>query len=281
MVFILSYEKPSLLQERFKKTTEKKDSFFKNVINNLNELIKPLSKKNIKTTEYINKSKKLLLQAGYASSEEDVLKYDTKKLLNLLVASGLMFLLLIISFSINTIAIAILTLLIAYKLPEMKLKKEIKIRQKEFLRFLPDAIDLLAICVQAGLSLDAAFTKIAEEFKHTSKIISIEFNRLNQDILSGLSKEESYKNLTLRIDSPDLKSFVALLIQSDKLGTSISQSLDAFCDSMRTKKRQRIEELSQQASTKMTIPMVLCMLPSIFLIIMYPALQKIMQNMGN
>lgn len=228
----------------------------------------------------MSKSKKLLLQAGYASSEEDVIKYDTKKLTNTLIFTVFAVILLFISFSVNTLLICILFLYLIYKWPEMKLKKEIKARQKEFIKYLPDAVDLLSICVQAGLGLDASFEKVSEEFSLTSKIVSSEFARLNKDIISGLNREDAYKNLILRNENTDLQSFVALLIQSDRLGTSVSQSLGAFCDSMRTRKRQRIEELSQQASTKMTIPMVLFMLPSIFIIIMYPAIQKIMASFG-
>ncbi len=281
MTLILTYEAPSLLEKRFKKTAVKRGKFFANVINNLQEILKPLSRKNIMGSDYISKSKKLLLQAGYASSEEDVIKYDTKKLIITFFAGVFVAVLLFISFSINTLIIGIFVLYLVYKWPEMKLKREIKVRQKEILKYLPDAVDLLSICVKAGLGLDAAFEKVAEEFSFTSEIVSNEFARLNKDILSGLNREEAYKNLILRNENKDLQSFVALLIQTDRLGTSITQSLEAFCDSMRTKKRQRIEELSQQASTKMTLPMVLFMLPSIFIIIMFPALQKIMTNLGH
>lgn len=252
-----------------------------NLILNLQEIMKPFSKKNAKNLKYISKSKKLLLQAGYASSEEDVIKYDARKLTNTFIAGIFAAVLLFMSLSINTLIICIIGLYMIYKWPEIKLQREIKFRQKEFTKYLPDAVDLLSICVEAGLGLDAAFEKVAEEFSLTSKTVSIEFARLNRDILSGLSREDAYKNLTLRNEHSDLQSFVALLIQTDRLGTSIRQSLDAFCDSMRTKKRQRIEELSQQASTKMTIPMVLFMLPAILIIIMYPAVQKIMVNLGN
>lgn len=252
-----------------------------NLANNMHEILKPLSKKNIKNAEYMSKSKKLLLQAGYASSEEDVIKYDTRRLTKAFFAGLFCVFLLFISFSSNVLIICILTIYLVYKLPEMQLQREIKSRQKEFMKYLPDAVDLLSICVQAGLGLDASFEKVSEEFSLTSKTVSVEFARLNRDILSGLNREDAYKNLILRNENQDLQSFVALLIQSDRLGTSITQSLEAFCDSMRTKKRQRIEELSQQASTKMTIPMVVFMLPSIFIIIMYPALQKIMTNLGH
>ncbi|MDD3435965.1 MAG: type II secretion system F family protein [Candidatus Gastranaerophilales bacterium] len=280
-MLILLYEPSSLLERRFAKTIIKQERFFAKLMNNLQEILKPFSEQNAKTSDYISKSKKLLLQAGYASSEEDVIKYDARKLANVVVAGVLLLILLIISFSINMLIISVLTLYLVYKWPEMKLKKEIKIRQKEFMKYLPDAVDLLSICVQAGLGMDAAFEKVAEEFTLTSKTVSVEFSRLNKDILSGFNREDAYKNLILRNQNPDLQSFVALLIQTERLGTSITQSLDAFCDAMRTRKRQRIEELSQQVSTKMTIPMVLFMLPAIFIIIMYPAIQKIMVSLGH
>lgn len=282
IVLIWTREPPSMIHQRFAKvkTRNKRESLFANLITTLQEKLQPFSQKNAKSAEYISKSKKLLLQAGYASSEEDVIKYDAQKLARILIVGAFLFIYLITDFTTNALLICILALYVVYKLPEMKLKGEIKKRQKEFIKYLPDAMDLLGICVQAGLGLDSAFERVATEFKLTSAVVSGEFERLNKDILSGITREDAYKNLILRNNNPDLHSFVALLIQSDKLGTSVTQSLDAFCDSMRTKKRQRIEELTQQASTKMTIPMVLFMLPSIFIIIMYPAIQKIMVNLG-
>lgn len=269
-----------MLQKRFAKTSVKQDNFITKTLNNLQEILRPLSQKNAKSGTYISKSKKLLLQAGYASSEEDVIKYDARKLAKTFIVGIFLAIFLFSSFSINSMVICILVLYLVYKWPEMQLKKEIKFKKKEFMRYLPDAVDLLSICVEAGLGLDAAFEKVSEEFSLTSKTVSVEFARLNRDILSGLNREDAYKNLILRNESQDLQSFVALLIQTDRLGTSIRQSLLAFCDSLRTKKRQRIEELSQQASTKMTIPMVLFMLPAILIIILYPAIQKIMVNLG-
>lgn len=279
-MLVIVYEPKTLLEKRFAKTSAKKESMLESFGKYFYEKIKPFTKRT-QTADYVSKSKKLLLQAGYACTEEDIIRYDTKKLTNTFM--GLIFCVfyLITVFSTNTFIICILFLFLLYRWPEIKLKREIKQRQKEFMRHLPDAVDLLAICVQAGLGLDAAFEKVADEFRITSPVVSSEFSRLNNDILSGLNREEAYKNLILRNESQDLQSFIALLIQTDKLGTSITQSLDAFCDSMRTKKRQRVEELSQQASTKMTIPMVLFMLPSIMIIILYPALQKIMTNLGH
>ena len=282
-MLILFYEPPSLLEKRFTKTSVKNNSLMTIVINNLQNLMELFSKKNTQNPNYRAKSRKLLLQAGYASADDDVIKYDTKRLANIAVFGIICAILLFIAFgvSVNALIIELLVVYIVYKLPEMHLKRQIKFRQKEFMKYLPDAVDLLSICIQAGLGRDASFQKVADEFKLTSETVSVEFSRLNKDILSGLNREDVYRNLILRNESQDLQSFVALLIQTDRLGTSITQSLYSFCDTMRTKKRQRIEELSQQASTKMTIPMVLFMLPAIFIIIMYPAIQKIMLNLGH
>lgn len=269
-----------MLEKRFAKTAEKEESIFKKMLEHLQGLLRPLSEKSAKNKDYMGKTRKLLLQAGYASNEEDVINFETKNTTKLLIGVFVCLCILILDASMITIAASCLFLYVIYKLPQWKLKGTIKKRQKEFMKYLPDAVDLLAICVQAGIGIDAAFDKVAQEFKITSETVSTEFGRLNKDILSGINRQDAYKNLILRNENQDLQSFVALLIQSDKLGTSITQSLDAFCDSMRTKRRQRVEELSQQASTKMTIPMVLFMLPAIFIIIMYPAIQKIMASFG-
>jgi len=119
-----------LLEKRFNKTSIKKDSFFTKIFNRLQIILKPFSKKNIKSGQYISNSKKLLLQAGYASSEEDVLKYDSRKLATTFITCVIMFIWLLLDFSAANLVICILVLYFIYKWPEMKLKREIKYRQK-------------------------------------------------------------------------------------------------------------------------------------------------------
>ena len=92
--------------------------------------------------------------------------------------------------------------------------------------------------------------------------------------------EEALKNMSKRVNNQDLQSFCAMLVQSEKMGTSVAQSLRVYCDSLRIRKKQRIEELVQSASTKMTIPMILFLLPALFIVILYPAVIKIMENMA-
>lgn len=274
-------DKQSLLETRIKKIAKKQRHYAKSIAKNIAEVIGSYGKDNPKNKEQIAKNKLMLMQAGEDSNEDTVLIYEGRKLLGLIIIFvAILIILSIIGYTPINICAGILTLLVAYKLPDIMLKQRIAMRQKEFIKNLPDAIDLLSICIKAGLGLDSALNRVASEFSLTSKVVAKEFDRLNRDVLSGLTKQEAYRNMAICNPNAEVKSFVALLIQTDKLGTSITQSLDAYCDSVRTRKRQRIEELAQQAASKMTIPMVLFMLPAIFLIILYPALIKISTNIG-
>lgn len=280
IVFSFLYNDTSLLELRIKKIAKKQRRYAKSITKNIAEVLGSYGKDNKKNKEQIAKNKLLLMQAGEDSNSDNVLIYEGRKIILLILVLFLVLIfLLFFGYSLNNIAISLLVLIVTYKLPEFFLKQRIASRQKEFIKNLPDAIDLLSICIKAGLGLDSALNRVASEFSLTSKVVAKEFDRLNRDVLSGLTKQEAYRNMAVCNPNAEVKSFVALLIQTDKLGTSITQSLDAYCDSVRTRKRQRIEELAQQAASKMTIPMVLFMLPAIFLIILYPALIKISTNL--
>ncbi len=281
MTFFLLYEEKSLLEVRIGKIAKRQRRYAKSIAKNIAEIVGAYGKDNKKNKEQIAKNKLLLMQAGEDSNEDNVLIFEGRRLIGVFVGGFIILAALSgFGFSLINLAAAIFILLIVYKFPEIALRQRIAQRQKEFIRNLPDAIDLLSICIKAGLGLDSALNRVASEFALTSKVVAKEFDRLNRDVLSGLTKQEAYRNMAICNPNAEVKSFVALLIQTDKLGTSITQSLDAYCDSVRTRKKQRIEELSQQAASKMTIPMVLFMLPAIFLIILYPALIKISTNMN-
>lgn len=274
------FDSTSMLEERIKKVVKKEKAPKKSIISNIAEVLGQLDKENAKNKVQIAKNKLLLMQAGEASTDEAIIIYEGRKILVfVLLLLFFSILLTVAGFTTTNLAIAILVLLIAYRMPEAILKSRIAKRQKEFIKNLPDAIDLLSICIKAGLGLDSALSRVASEFSITSKVVANEFDRLNRDVLSGLTKQEAYRNMSICNPNEEVKSFVALLIQTDKLGTSITQSLDSYCDSVRTRRRQRLEEIAQQAAAKMTIPMVLFMLPAIFIIILYPALVKISTNM--
>ncbi|MBQ2870760.1 type II secretion system F family protein [bacterium] len=280
-IYFLLTNRKNLLELRIKKITKKQRKYVRNISKNIAEIIGGYNKETKQNRENIAKNKLLLMQAGEDSNEDNVLIYEGRKIIILIISAILLGCIIkLIGFSMTNLAVALFIIIIIYKTPDFMLRRKISIRQKEFIKNLPDAIDLLSICIKAGLGLDSALNRVASEFSLTSKVVAKEFERLNRDVLSGLTKQEAYRNMAICNPNAEVKSFVALLIQTDKLGTSITQSLDAYCDSVRTRKRQRIEELAQKAAGKMTIPMVLFMLPAIFLIILYPALIKISTNMS-
>ena len=277
LAFSLLADEKTWLEIRLDKISRKEHKYVKSIAKNIAEIIVNYSRNNSENKKQFIKNKLLLMQAGLDSNEDSILIYEGRKIILLfLVLFALLAVLSFVGFNIIGVIVGLVILLITYKLPEILLKQKIAKRQKEFIKNLPDAIDLLSICVKAGLGIDAALNRVANEFALTSKIVANEFERLNRDILSGSTKQDAYRNMAIANPNPEVKSFVALLIQTDKLGTGITQSLDAYCDSVRTRKKQRIEEFAQKAAGKMTIPMVLFMLPAIFIIILYPALIKIM-----
>lgn len=278
-IFLIVSQEPSRIEKRIKKTKKKPKGIFNKLLENFALVMSPISKKNLSDKKGKEHVRILLMQAGLDSSEDNILLFESKRLLSTAIVSVICIIVsAIFRFNMIALGVCVFVVYIAYSMPTILLRRQIDKRQKDLMKNLPDAIDLLAICLQAGLGLDASLARIANEFSLSSKTIAIEFSRLNKDIISGIPRQEAYRNLVLRNPNRELKSFIALLIQSDKLGTSISLSLRAYCDSVRTRKKQRVEELSQQASSKMTIPMVLFMLPAIFIIILYPAVVKIMES---
>jgi tight adherence protein C len=149
-------------------------------------------------------------------------------------------------------------------------------RRKELIRdALPDALDLLVVCVEAGMGLDAAMNRVGEEMRISSPEISDEFKLFNLEVRAGKEKRDALKNLSLRTDVEDVNSLVTLLIQTDKFGTSIAQALRVYSDSFRTKRMQRAEEIAAKLPVKMLFPLGFFILPCIFIVILGPAVIRI------
>ena len=162
--------------------------------------------------------------------------------------------------------------------PNFWLGSRIKGRKKEVQRALPDALDLLTICVQAGLGFDAALHKVTEKW---SNALSEEFGRALAEMRMGKSRREALRDLVTRTDVPDVATFVAALIQADQLGVSISNVLVTQAEHMRVKRRQRAEELAHQAPIKMIFPMVILILPALFVVILGPALPSLVSGLSS
>lgn len=163
-----------------------------------------------------------------------------------------------------------------FYLPQIMLSTRVTRRQKEIRNAMPDALDLLTICVEAGLGFDAAMSKVAEKWETE---LSIAFARVIREIQLGKVRREALKDMSDRLGIAELTSFVAAIIQSEQLGVSLSRVLRIQSDQMRLKRRQRAEEEAHKAPIKMIIPLALLVFPSIMIIILTPAVIQIMSSL--
>jgi tight adherence protein C len=141
----------------------------------------------------------------------------------------------------------------------------------EILYTLPDSLDLMVVCVEAGLGLGAALQRVAVEMRLASPRLSEELSLVNREMQTGISRTDALRNLAQRTGVDDVYSLVAMLIQTDRLGTSIAQALRAHADSMRTRRRQRAEQLARQASVKLAFPLVLLIFPALLVVLLGPS----------
>ncbi|MBL8061505.1 MAG: type II secretion system F family protein [Anaerolineales bacterium] len=174
------------------------------------------------------------------------------------------------------LVVGIFTLL-GFFFPQLWLQSRISRRQNEVRKAMPDALDLLTICVEAGLGFEAAMSKVAEKWENE---LSLMFGRCIREIQLGKTQREALRDMADRIGLPELTSFVAAVIQSQLLGVSMAKVLRIQSDQMRLKRRQRAEEEAHQAPVKMIIPMALLTFPSIMIILMAPAAFQIMGAFG-
>lgn len=172
---------------------------------------------------------------------------------------------------------ALIAAMIGYILPGIWLDRKIKERKKNILKALPDALDLLCISVEAGLAFDLALQRVAQKWDNE---LSREFQRVLQDIRLGRTRREALRDLVTRTGVEDVQTFVSAVIQADQLGVSMSKILRIQSDQLRIRRRQRAEEAAQKAPVKMLIPMVFLIFPALFVVILGPAVPRIMQALG-
>ncbi len=164
---------------------------------------------------------------------------------------------------------------LGYHLPMMQLDGQIQRRQEGVLKDLPDALDLLTICVEAGLGFDTAMGKVYEKWDND---LSNAFGRVLQEIQLGKVRREALKAMAERLDVPDVTTFVAAIVQAEQLGVSIGKILRVQSDQMRVKRRQRAQEKAQKAPVKMVFPLVFLVFPSIWIVLMGPSILFLMET---
>ena len=239
------------------------------------DIASPLSKLSIPEGDWENSSVRTkFITAGIRSLNAPTLFYGVKTLLPILLAAAgyLGMELASVSMERNSLIFVLLVLaMVGCYLPNVLLNRAIKARKLEIFENFPDAADLMLVCVEAGLGLDAAMVKVAEEMKMKSGALTEELHLTNLETRAGSTREQALRNLGLRTGVEEISAFVSMLTQADKFGTSVGESLRVFSEDLRHKRQIRAEVLAAQLPTKMLFPLVLCIFPAISMVVLAPA----------
>lgn len=224
--------------------------------------------------EEMRATRRLLITAGYRSGKAPVFYTGAKLLLAvLLVAVVAMIPVKALGFptATNLILYYLLAATCGYYAPGFWLKHAIAHRQDAVQRAIPDALDLMVVCVEAGLGLDQAIARVGEDVKQAHPVLGDELNILALELRTGVQRQEALRNLAHRTDLEEVKNLVALLVQTDRFGTSIGQALRVHADSMRTTRRLKAEELAAKLPVKLLLPLIFFIFPSMFVVTIGPA----------
>ena len=181
----------------------------------------------------------------------------------------------------NPFFIILMAVLVGILAPDFWLTQRVKTRQRAIQLALPDALDLLVICVEAGLGLDQSLLYISQELRVAHPALSEEFDIVNAEVNVGKTRIDALRSLASRTGVEDIKALVATLIQTDRFGTSVAQALRVHSDELRTKRRQRAEEMAAKTAVKMVLPMVVFIFPALFVVILGPAVISLIRNLGS
>ncbi|HEX3253551.1 MAG TPA: type II secretion system F family protein [Pyrinomonadaceae bacterium] len=244
-------------------------------------LAQPLNKLLPPSATEAKKLQRQLMHAGFRSAEAPII-YRAIQLASMagfpLMVAGVCAL---TGRSLNNAVVYIIIGFVAgFFLPRFFLNRMIQKRQRLIRWGLADALDLMVVSVEAGLGLNAAMMKVATELRDVHAPVATEFELANLEIRVGRERDEALRNLAERTGVDDLRSLVAMLIQTDKFGTSIAKGLRVFSDSLRTKRRQRAEQAAQKAAVKLLFPLACFLFPTLFIAILGPAALNLIDVMG-
>ena len=222
-----------------------------------------------------------LTQAGYMSLNSVALYWGTRLMLAVGLASiGVLFVPLLGRSPLFSSFTALWLGAAGWIFPPFYVRYRVKYRQKAVIKALPDALDMMVVCVEAGLALNQALLRVSEEIVHLSPLMGEQLALVNLEIRAGTSREDALRNLGERTGVADVRSLVTMLIQTDRFGTSIATALRVHADTLRTKRRQRAEEASAKTTIKLIFPLVFFVFPAMFVVILGPALISIVRTLG-
>lgn len=216
-----------------------------------------------------------LIQAGYRKPSAPVAFFGAK------VALGMAFFAITFMYTMTAkqdlrlaLILGIIGFIVGLVLPNVWLNEKLRKRAINIFHSLPDVLDLLTVCVEAGLGLDAAIIKITEERQFSKQILAREFGLVSQEVRAGKPRTDALRDLGTRTGVEDIKALVALLIQTERLGASLARSLRVHSDSLRTKRRQIAEEAAAKTSIKLIFPLAFFIFPSLLVVLLGPAAIK-------
>lgn len=221
------------------------------------------------------------LNAGIRREDARLIYFGLKAALPLLLASIVFIAMRLVSSAqgLTLMMFVLMAALVGCYLPNLVVGWMRRSRQREIFETFPDASDLMLVCVEAGLGLDAALTKVADEMGRRSEALSEELHLTNLELRAGGTREKSLRNLALRTGLEEIGTFATMLTQADRFGTSIGDSLRVFSDDLRHKRQALAEERAAKIPTKMLIPLVLCIFPAVIMVILGPAVIQIIRTM--
>lgn len=248
---------------------EKQKQRVQRVLTDVGKLLPP-------STRQLSHTRRLMVRAGYRRPESALVLQGVKLLLPIALLSLVYF---TGFYRNNPFFIIGLALLLGFMLPEMWLTWRVRRRQHRLRMAMPDALDLLVVCVEAGLGLDQALLRVAEELKIVHPELTEELQLVHLEMRVGKTRLEALRELGARTGVDDIKSLVAMLIQTDRFGTSVAQSLRVHSDTLRTKRRQRAEEMAAKAPVKMVPVLVFFIFPALFIVILGPAVISLLRQL--
>ena len=260
------------LPENHKSSMEK--AIF-NIFINLGNRLRP------KKSEDDSVKRMRFLKAGIRNRNAGLILWGVKCFLALFFLAIFIVLRIIVFSTMNnqlSIALAVFIPFFGFYLPDIWLLQKTQKRQEKLLKALPDALDLMVVCVEAGMGLDEAINRVAKESKLQSQELSAEFDLLGLELRAGKPRQDALKNLAQRTNLEEVNNLVTLLIQADKFGTSIADTLRVYSDSFRTERFQRAEEMAAKMPVKLIFPLILFIFPALFVVIIGPAVISIYRN---
>lgn len=225
-----------------------------------------------------NAVRRFLIQAGFRHPNAVSIYWGARLLLaGSLAAAGLVLAGLVGARSQQVILWLLCSAILGWIGPSFYVGRRRRRRIKELQQALADTLDLLVVCVEAGLGLNQALLRVAGEIRHVSRTMSDEFNLVNLEIRAGVERAEALRNLSERTAVDDLRSLTSVLIQTDRFGTSVATALRTQSDTLRVKRRQRAEESAAKTTIKIVLPLAFCIFPAIFAVILGPAMIQLLR----